>query len=42
MSRDLPLELTRVEVHLEILGPEHGDRIMAALREAGYQVEEKD
>jgi threonine dehydratase len=41
MARDLPLEMTRVEVHLEIRGPEHGDRVVAALKEAGYRVEEK-
>ena len=41
MGRDLPLEMTRVEVHLEIRGPEHGSRVIAALQEAGYQVEEK-
>jgi threonine dehydratase len=41
MARDLPLEMTRVEVHLEIRGPEHGDRVIAALTEAGYRVEER-
>jgi threonine dehydratase len=41
MARDLPLEVTRVEVHLEIRGPEHGDRVIAALKESGYRVEEK-
>ncbi len=41
MARDLPLEMTRVEVHLEIRGPEHGDRVVATLTEAGYRVEEK-
>jgi threonine dehydratase len=41
MARDLPLEMTRVEINLEIRGPEHGDRVIAALREAGYQVEER-
>jgi threonine dehydratase len=41
MARDLPLEMTRVEVHLEIRGPEHGDRVISALQQAGYQVEEK-
>jgi hypothetical protein len=30
-----------VEVHLEIRGPEHGDRVISALQQAGYQVEEK-
>lgn len=42
MARDLPLEMTRVEVILEIRGPAHGDRVLAALREAGYQAEEKE
>jgi threonine dehydratase len=42
MARDLPLEMTRVEIILEIRGPEHGDRVIAALREAGYQVEERE
>ena len=41
MARDLPLDMTRVEVYLEIRGPEHGDRVLAALEEAGYRVEEK-
>lgn len=41
MGRELPLEMTRVEAHLEIRGPEHGDRVVAALQAAGYLVEEK-
>jgi threonine dehydratase len=42
MARDLPLEMTRVEVHLEIRGPEHGDRVVAALKEGGFLVEDKN
>jgi threonine dehydratase len=40
-GRDLPLEMTRVEISLEIRGPEHGERVLAALKAAGYPVEEK-
>lgn len=38
LSLDLPLNQTRVELHLETLGPDHCRQIMTALQEAGYQV----
>jgi threonine dehydratase len=41
LARELPLDHTRVELNLETRGPEHGDAVLAALREAGYKVEEK-
>ena len=41
LARELPLDYTRVEMNLEIRGPEHGDAVLRALRAAGYQVEEK-
>jgi threonine dehydratase len=41
LARELPLDHTRVELNLEIRGPEHGEAVLAALREAGYKVEEK-
>ncbi len=41
LARELPLDYTRVEINLEIRGPEHGEAVLEALRQAGYQVEEK-
>ena len=41
LARELPLDHTRVELNLETRGPEHGDAVLAALRSAGYRVEEK-
>ncbi|MCL4500908.1 MAG: threonine ammonia-lyase [Deltaproteobacteria bacterium] len=41
LARELPLDYTRVDLNLEIRGPEHGDQVLQALREAGYDVEEK-
>jgi threonine dehydratase len=41
LARELPLDYTRVDINLEIRGPEHGDAVLKALRDAGYQVEEK-
>jgi threonine dehydratase len=41
LGRELPLDYTRVEINLETRGPEHGEAVLAALKEAGYQVEEK-
>ncbi len=41
LARKLPLDYTRVELNLETRGPEHGEAVLAALREAGYKVEEK-
>jgi threonine dehydratase len=41
LARELPLDHTRVELNLETRGPEHGEAVVKALREAGYQVQEK-
>ena len=41
LARELPLDYTRVELNLETRGPEHGEAVFQALREAGYEVEEK-
>jgi threonine dehydratase len=41
LARELPLDHTRVELNLETRGPEHGEAVLAALRDAGYKVEEK-
>jgi len=41
LARELPLDHTRVELNLETRGPAHGEAVLAALREAGYRVEEK-
>ncbi len=41
LARELPLDYTRVELNLETRGPEHGEAVLQALKEAGYQVEEK-
>jgi threonine dehydratase len=41
LARELPLDYTRVELNLETRGPEHGEAVLQALREAGYEVEEK-
>lgn len=41
LGKELPLDHTRVELNLETRGPEHGDAVLAALKEAGYKVEEK-
>ncbi|MGB8992174.1 MAG: pyridoxal-phosphate dependent enzyme, partial [Desulfobaccales bacterium] len=41
LARELPLDYTRVELNLEIRGPEHGEAVLRALKEAGYRVEEK-
>lgn len=39
MARDLPLDLTRVELHLETRSAAHGEQVCAALAQAGYQVQ---
>ncbi|MCX5890681.1 MAG: threonine ammonia-lyase [Deltaproteobacteria bacterium] len=41
LARELPLDYTRVELNLEVRGLEHGAAVLQALREAGYEVEEK-
>lgn len=41
LARELPLDYTRVELNLETRGPEHGDAVLQALKDAGYEVEEK-
>ncbi|HLB94665.1 MAG TPA: threonine ammonia-lyase [Nitrospiria bacterium] len=37
LSRDLPITMTRVELSLEIRGPEHGEAILADLRRKGFK-----
>ena len=41
LARELPLDYTRVEINLETRGPEHSDAVLKALRDAGYEIEEK-
>ena len=41
LARELPLDYTRVELNLETRGPEHGEAVLKALKQAGYEVEEK-
>ena len=41
LARELPLDYTRVELNLETRGPEHGAAVLAALKQAGYEVEKK-
>jgi threonine dehydratase len=41
MGRDLPLDATRVELILETRDPAHGEKVVEVLREAGYQVEDR-
>ena len=41
LARELPLDHTRVDLNLETRGLEHGEAVLAALRAAGYRVEEK-
>jgi threonine dehydratase len=41
LARELPLDYTRVEFNLETRGPEHSEAVLKALKDAGYQVEEK-
>ncbi|MFB6352960.1 MAG: threonine ammonia-lyase, partial [Halobacteriales archaeon] len=38
-SRDVGLNDAEVEVDLETRGPEHVEALLAALRDAGYEVE---
>ncbi len=38
-SRDVEMSDTEVEIDLEMRGPDHVDRFLAALREAGYPVD---
>lgn len=42
LSLDLPLNQTRVELHLETLGPDHCRQIIATLKEAGFPVAAED
>lgn len=37
LSRDLPVTMTRVEISLEIRGPEHGEAILAELKRKGFK-----
>jgi threonine dehydratase len=41
LAPELPLDHTRVELNLETRGREHGDAVLQALKDAGFQVEEK-
>jgi len=41
LARELPLDHTRVQLNLETRNPEHGQAVLQALQEAGYQVEEQ-
>jgi threonine dehydratase len=41
LARELPLDYTRVELNLETRGPEHGEAVLKALKDVGYEVEEK-
>jgi threonine dehydratase len=41
LAPELPLDYTRVELNLETRDREHGEEVLKALKNAGYQVEEK-
>jgi threonine dehydratase len=41
LAPELPLDYTRVELNLETRDQEHGETVLKALRDAGYEVEEK-
>jgi len=41
LAPELPLDYTRVELNLETRDREHGEKVLRALRDAGYEVEEK-
>ena len=41
LAPELPLDYTRVELNLETRDWQHGEVVLRALRDAGYQVEEK-
>jgi threonine dehydratase len=41
LARELPLDYTRVKLNLETRNLEHGQAVLQALQEAGYQVEEQ-
>ncbi|RJR33380.1 MAG: threonine ammonia-lyase [Deltaproteobacteria bacterium] len=41
LAPELPLDYTRVELNLETRDREHGEKVLKALRDAGYEVEEK-
>jgi threonine dehydratase len=41
LAPELPLDYTRVELNLETRDERHGDALLRALKDAGYQVEEK-
>jgi len=41
LAPELPLDYTRVELTLETRDQEHGEAVLKALKDAGYQVEEK-
>lgn len=41
LAPELPLDYTRVELNLETRDKKHGEAVLQALKDAGYQVEEK-
>ncbi|MHB8068589.1 MAG: threonine ammonia-lyase [Desulfobaccales bacterium] len=41
LAPELPLDYTRVELNLETRDAKHGEAVLQALKDAGYQVEEK-
>jgi threonine dehydratase len=41
LAPELPLDYTRVELNLETRDQQHGEAVLQALRDAGYEVEEK-
>lgn len=41
LAPELPLDYTRVELNLETRDEKHGEAVLQALRDAGYEVEEK-
>jgi threonine dehydratase len=41
LAPELPLDYTRVELSLETRDKKHGEAVLQALKDAGYQVEEK-
>ncbi len=41
LAPELPLDYTRVELNLETRDARHGEAVLQALRDAGYEVEEK-
>ena len=38
---EVPVDSTRIEIILEVEGPDHSERILKALKEGGYELEER-